>query len=486
MKTKNGADSFSRKLNCILAHTLIVAGFLFCAISGLAQTYTPLASWSFYDRTNWTSDQDYSPAFFTNLDYSNLGNGWSLVVDSTNAAWLQYNVVETNGATNLTVDAGTVTFWFAPNWSSTNEGGTGPGEWGRLFEVGSYTPDSSYGWWSLYVDPDGANIYFSAQTNDLSSNACIYLSAPIAWTTNYFHFIALTYSATNTALYLDGSLVTNGPPMTIYPGADVLTNGFFIGSDSNGVNQAHGLFNTVATYSVPLNGDTIQQIFNRDYGIYMMIPWNTAMFKVSAANSSSGSLSQPSSSPSYFNIISGAGYLQYLGGSADCVTSSNVWMTNVSATVVSQPLTFNFSIAGGFYGWMYDVFATPALASSLTNGVWTWMGQGGTCSSYSIPGLPTSGAVLFILGTPLDTDGDGLTDAYERLVSHSDPNIPDTDGNGMPDGWQVLHFGGVGTNPNSDPDQDGLTNFKEYLYGTDPQLSEGFAIWVSVPNGSIP
>ncbi len=52
----------------------------------------------------------------------------------------------------------------------------------------------------------------------------------------------------------------------------------------------------------------------------------------------------------------------------------------------------------------------------------------------------------------------------------------------LTDGWQVLHFGKIGNNPNSDPDQDGLTNLKEYLYGTDPQVSEGFTIWTSAAN----
>jgi hypothetical protein len=56
-----------------------------------------------------------------------------LVVETNLPAWLQFNVVENDGTTNLTVDSGTVTFWFAPgNWSSTNAGGTGPGEYGRL------------------------------------------------------------------------------------------------------------------------------------------------------------------------------------------------------------------------------------------------------------------------------------------------------------------------------------------------------------------
>ena len=219
---------------------LIIPAILLCSLAGAAYaqvpspggkfgpTNTPLDSWSFNDHTNWTSDLGYAPISFTNLSFSHLGNGDSLVVDTNIPAWLQYNVYENDGTTNLTVDSGSVTFWYAPgDWSSTNAGGTGPGEWGRLFEVGAYTPDSSYGLWSIYVDDVGKNIYFSAQTNDLSSTLTTYLSSPISWTTNYFHFVALTYSPTNTALYLDGVLATNGPGVTIYPGPDVLTNGFY-------------------------------------------------------------------------------------------------------------------------------------------------------------------------------------------------------------------------------------------------------------------
>ena len=96
-------------------------------------TNAPLDSWSFNDHTNWTSDLGYAPVSFTNLNFAHLGNGASLVVDTNVPAWLQYNVYESDGTTNLTVDSGTVTFWFAPSsWSSTNAGGTGPGEYGRL------------------------------------------------------------------------------------------------------------------------------------------------------------------------------------------------------------------------------------------------------------------------------------------------------------------------------------------------------------------
>jgi hypothetical protein len=403
---------------------LIIPAILLCSLAGAAYaqvpspgekfgpTNTPLDSWSFNDNTNWTSDLGYAPISFTNLSFSHLGNGDSLVVDTNIPAWLQYNVYENDGTTNLTVDSGSVTFWYAPgDWSSTNAGGTGPGEWGRLFEVGAYTPDSSYGLWSIYVDDVGQNIYFSAQTNDLSSTLTTYLSFPISWTTNYFHFVALTYSPTNTALYLDGVLATNGPGVTIYPGPEVLTNGFIIGSDNTGLYQANGLFNTVATYNYPLNSNDVQTIFNWNYTWYEIMPWNTAMF----------------------------------------------------------------NIQGGSDNTPYDVFANSILDfSSDTNKAWAWMGQGFHGNVYTLTNLPNT-ACFLILGTPQDTDLDGLTDAYERLVSKTNPYLADTSGDGISDSDEILN----GNNPLSynpgwklDSDNDGLPDLYETQVGLNPNSAE--------------
>jgi hypothetical protein len=430
---------------------------------------SPLMAWSFNDTTNWTSDAGYAPVSFTNLTSTLLGDGTAVVVGSANPAWLQYHVTESSGTNNLKVDVGSVMLWFAPSWSGTNQGGTGPGTWGRLLEVGSL---SSNGWWSLYVDPAGANLYFSAQTN--GGSPFNYLAAPIKWTTNRWHNLALTYTGTNTLLYLDGNFATNGVGLTNFPGSNVLANGFFIGSDHTGNNQAQGMFDDLYTYNYPVDSSTVGIGYLSGMMTLLMNPLNSANYVPSG-------FSSPSSSPSSFDLISGPGFLQYQGASGSCVTGGNVSITNLSVSTATQPVTFTFAIAGGTSGWMYDLFASPVLPTQLTNGLWSWLGQGGTCSTYSIPNLPTTGAAFFVLGTPLDSDGDGLTDAYERLVSHSDPYKVDTDGNGMPDGWQVLNFGKIGTDPNGDPDQDGLTNLKEYLYGTKPQVSEGMNLWVGEP-----
>jgi subtilisin family serine protease len=48
----------------------------------------------------------------------------------------------------------------------------------------------------------------------------------------------------------------------------------------------------------------------------------------------------------------------------------------------------------------------------------------------------------------------------------------DTDGNGLPDWWELEYFGHLtGTDPNADPDHDGMSNLAEWLAGTNPTNS---------------
>ncbi len=374
-------------------------------------TYDWLDCWAFSNTNTWPSERGHAPVSFTNLEVSPFGKGNALLLDNTNGAWLQYNVFEDDAATNLTVNEGTLMFWFAPNWSGTNQGGNGPGQWGRLIEVGSYTTNASYGWWSVYLDPDGANIYFSSQTNGAGQT---HLSAPIAWTTNRWHMIALTYSPTNSALYLDGELATNGLAVTYLPDADVLAEGFFIGSDNAGLTQARGMFDDISTYNFQLDAARISSTFSMESFFYYLNPLNSA--NISSADSN------PSSSPGIYQAISGQGNLQFVGTVSNCVTSSNVWFTNIVATVAGNgTVNLTFTIQGGADFLPYDVFATTAfVGSSLTNAQWGWMGQGYHCNTYALTNLPSL-SVYLILGTGQDSDSDGLTDAYEKLVSRTSP-----------------------------------------------------------------
>jgi hypothetical protein len=91
------------------------------------------------------------------------------------------------------------------------------------------------------------------------------------------------------------------------------------------------------------------------------------------------------------------------------------------------------------------------------------MGQGYHGNTYVITNLPNTTCFL-ILGTPQDSDYDGLTDAYERLVSKTNPYNADTSGDGISDSDKIL----AGLNPLGsypqwmlDSDNDGLPDAYE-------------------------
>ena len=478
MKTTKREDQVFVGFHRVFTWLLLAASTVASVSTGWGQsppipgvpTNTPLASWSFSDTTNWTSDQGALPIGFTNINWTALGEGEALVVATNVPAWLNFNVVEPGtGATNLVLDApGSLSFWYAGCWASTNGG---PGQWAALMTVGEWEPDALSGFWGLAVDPPGSNLWFLAQDGAGDSYG---LSTPISWTTNYFHFIVLTYSATNVSIYLDGQLATNDPGgLSIWPGPTAVSGGIYFGSDTNGLMQANGLFNGVATFDYPLCSNDVETIFNWNYWQYMINPDNSAMGNIVSAPSS------PSPVPSNYDIITG--FLQPVG-SVSAINSSNLWITNVVASVVgtgSNNMQLQFTIQGGYDGLPYDTFVNSMLDfSSDTNKSWAWMGQGFHGNTYVITNLPNR-ACFLVLGTPQDSDGDGLTDAYERLVCKTNPYNADTSGDGISDSDKILQgLNPLGSYPQwkMDSDGDGLPDAYESAnasaFGLSPTTAE--------------
>lgn len=450
MKPMNrmGRNSLFQRLAIFLALFLFLAQVAraYLPLPGLSLP-EPLDTWTFQDTNDWTDANGYDPLSFTNISWCSLGNGSSLVVETNVPAWLDYPLCVTNKAlilTNLVVSGpGSITFWYGPNWATANGG---PGDWAQLIDVGEWTSDSSYGYWGLSVDPPGSNILFLAQDGVGNSYG---LSAPISWTTNFFHFIALTYCSTNVALYIDGNLATNDSGgLSIWPAADALSSGVYFGSDTNGEYQADGLFCTVQTYDSPLDSNTVNQIYGTQVGYFEINMWNIPFDSGSGYGSA---ISSPSFTPSTNllapDVVTGAGFLQSDGADTSCSYSTNAFFVSIT-NIVTMPssngmVNVTFSINGGQSGYFYDVFAISTLpAPSLSSGTWSWMGQGPSCYRYTIPNVNSTDCFI-ILGTPKDSDGDGLTDAYELLVSHTNPNNPDSNLDGILDGWEIL----LGLNP---------------------------------------
>jgi hypothetical protein len=97
-----------------------------------------------------------------------------------------------------------------------------------------------------------------------------------------------------------------------------------------------------------------------------------------------------------------------------------------------------------------------------------------------------------------DPDGDGLT-TFEESNTLTDPNDADSDDDGLPDGWEVFNSldpldDGSGQEENGaagDPDNDGFTNFEEFMAGTDPRDPDSnpdnlpIALWIAAAAGLI-
>jgi hypothetical protein len=182
----------------------------------------------------------------------------------------------------------------------------------------------------------------------------------------------------------------------------------------------------------------IQEVYNYQSLIYEADPLDKVMWKFASAPYS------PSTGP-MLNVITGQGDLVSVGSAPTCVTATTnvVWITNLTATVAANgTMGVTFSIEGGVDGAFYDVFAN-SLLSFGTNGVpWAWMGQGQHCNMYSLTNLPNTTCFL-ILGTPQDSSDSGLTDAYQLLVSKTNPYVTNSDLDGIPTGWEIL----LGLNP---------------------------------------
>ncbi|MBP5320611.1 MAG: hypothetical protein J6334_06455 [Kiritimatiellae bacterium] len=94
---------------------------------------------------------------------------------------------------------------------------------------------------------------------------------------------------------------------------------------------------------------------------------------------------------------------------------------------------------------------------------------------------------FFRFGLDFDSDGDGLTDAYETFVSSTNPSNSDTDGDGLPDAEEFL----AESDPrNPDTDGDGLWDGEEQNIGTNPLLldtdGDGLNDGIEVGQGSDP
>jgi hypothetical protein len=52
--------------------------------------------------------------------------------------------------------------------------------------------------------------------------------------------------------------------------------------------------------------------------------------------------------------------------------------------------------------------------------------------------------------------------------------VVDSDGDRLPDDWELQYFANLASGPNDDPDGDGIDNFSEFAFGTNPTNASSF------------
>ena len=72
----------------------------------------------------------------------------------------------------------------------------------------------------------------------------------------------------------------------------------------------------------------------------------------------------------------------------------------------------------------------------------------------------------------ISSGGKVIIEEINTGLFSTDDNF-DEDDNSLPDSWELKYFGSrTGTDPNADPDKDGLSNLEEYLSGLNPHMAE--------------
>ena len=155
------------------------------------------------------------------------------------------------------------------------------------------------------------------------------------------------------------------------------------------------------------------------------------------------------------------------------VDGTNLWLQITGTTNTTNGLTAYFVIwpPTNVTDGVYDLFLTTNLAANVsglnvTNWAWVMRNTAGQ-TNLTVTNL-TADYCFFRLAETNDTDGDGLSDAFEKLVSHTDPDNADQNSNSIPDGWEWHYFGNLNQTGDGDYDGDGVDNYWEYLDGTDP------------------
>lgn len=184
------------------------------------------------------------------------------------------------------------------------------------------------------------------------------------------------------------------------------------------------------------------------------------------------------------SLISTSDVPAYLSALSNAAGSANSGGTNTPVLILfSNETLFVKTEAADNFRTMYlhapdsvtgfSVYASSAIAAPWP-GAWNLVARlphNNDPLTYTY--FSTAEFVSFALGTTLDRDGDGISDADETMLFGTDPQLADTDGDGNSDFVEVMQYGTSATQ--SDADGDGVPDSAETDAGcTSPNIADTF------------
>jgi len=337
------------------------------------------------------------------------------------------------GHTNVsTATGGHMRAWVTPYWSSSlavGDGG-GPGTDVPLFELDAVAGSSLQAVWTLQASADGSALVLMAQTD---TGSVPLLQAPIAWQANTAHLVQFNFGPQGTALILDGQLAAQGAgTLPIPPQAAQIV----VGSTPDGLCSIGGAVDEVFSLDRPLTVDEAAFYWRVSSRQAILGPIASAPARSRqpgfAATMNDGVPAPPGDGgddDGGDDSGGGTGGTPMLVPAPPCATHppAAAYICNLVSTNRGSNSWVSFHIGGTNTGVPYDVFRTTnLLAYNVTNSQWYWVDRYFVGSDSWLTNEP-AGNCFYILGATNDTDGGGLSDAFERLVTHGDTNDPADD-----------------------------------------------------------
>lgn len=409
----------------------------------------------------WTFDDTNSAALRADgvLASARLIESWSgyaVHLDPNAGAVVTSPVTAGDGRPVLLPGRSSIRFWHRPGWTSTGAGGSGPRQWVKLLEMDQSPATGTGLWLTLGIDPAGDSAVVRLRTGQRVATV---VRAPIVWSTNAWHEVVLTFAEQDLALFVDGVLAGEATDAIEWPDEEAWRRvQLSFGAGLDGQNVAVGDWDEVSTLSVPLAPDYIAWNYQRLARLAALGPVaddELVRLREAAMGVQTMSVDGPPPPPG-----GGGG-----GGTNQPPPESPPAPPGLKLTVPRESGgTLAMSLREADTNDAYDVFQKTALAPGYG---WKLAAAGGVGQTNFNVTMPATNTAFYRAASALDSDGDGLSDAFEVSVTGTATNLFDTDSDGFSDALEDANGDGV---PNY---AEAARNVAVCVYASRPTATEG-------------